>query len=137
MVLAPSAVLPKNNPHAVRFKFACAIAESGADGEVLLVANDCGSFDEPNRRPEISSVLQADKSGRSAAAVNHARLDRVANLFVADLVFTLHLMIANLALVISALMGKNNCRNQHHDCQACLKIRQIIDFECRAKKAPN
>ena len=136
MVLDPSADLPKNNPHAARFRFACAKADVGADGEVLLVAIDCGSSDEPNRSPEISSVLQADKSGRSAAAVNHTRFERVAILFVADLVFTLHLMIANLALVISAPMGKNNCRNQHDDCQACLKIRQIIDFGCKVMKAP-
>jgi hypothetical protein len=61
------------------------------DGVSMLGA--C-SEDVPNKETPKSSVLQADKSGKSAAAAKQARRSGKFLVVVAALVFTLHLMIS-------------------------------------------
>ncbi|WP_213473041.1 hypothetical protein [Thalassospira tepidiphila] len=77
-----------------------------ADAEVI----SCGVEEDPNQRPDRSSVLQAARSGKSAAAVIQPRLLPGLFFVVADLLFTLHLIIAVSGKVISFLADKNNCR---------------------------
>ncbi|MAL40213.1 MAG: hypothetical protein CMO04_10035, partial [Thalassospira sp.] len=87
-------VLPKNNPHAARFKSlpVCGLsvaAPSTDDGCIAETSLD----EDPNHSPEKSSVLQAPRSGNSAAAANQPFLSGAFFFLVAALIFTLHLMI--------------------------------------------
>tara|TARA_R110002073_G_scaffold112077_1_gene248694 strand:+ start:64 stop:408 length:345 start_codon:yes stop_codon:yes gene_type:complete len=78
----------------------------------------CGSLS--NQKPDISDELQAARSGRSAAAVNQTRFRDALEVVVADLIFTLHLMITVIAYAHCLLpfAGKYNCRKRFRYCQA-------------------
>ncbi|WP_417836503.1 hypothetical protein [Thalassospira tepidiphila] len=99
------AVWPKNKPQAARLKLVFSAAGNCSfDGELA----SCDAVDEPNQRPEKSEVLQAVRSGRRAAAVILPQLRRRGVFVVANLIFTLHLIIAVLQKVISFIASKNN-----------------------------
>jgi uncharacterized membrane protein len=85
------------------------------DGADMAVAS---LFEEPNHDPVVPSVVQADTSGKSAIAVKQTLRSGSFLFVIAVLVFTLHLMISLIAMVIASKTVWSNCCKRHHSCQA-------------------